>query len=191
MSDLFGSLGSGLGGLVKGLTSIMPKNDPDVQLFTSQSDIADLEKQREALFAEIGRQAVSQYGLESFGELAGRIRLVESNLADAKARSEAMLREKEEKEQAERLALAARTCPQCGCENAEGTKFCQECGARLDVRQSACPACGAGNPSGTKFCQECGAQLAPPADAPVACPACGAQNPPGTRFCGACGSRLE
>jgi class 3 adenylate cyclase/tetratricopeptide (TPR) repeat protein len=49
-------------------------------------------------------------------------------------------------------------CPQCGHENATGTKFCGECGSRLAAR---CGACGAANPSNNKFCGECGASIAP------------------------------
>ncbi len=44
-------------------------------------------------------------------------------------------------------------------------RFCEECGATLDV---LCPACGAGVPTGKKFCGACGAPLAaavPPAPA--------------------------
>ena len=47
-------------------------------------------------------------------------------------------------------------CPQCARENAEGAKFCGECGARL---QAACPACGVANPPANRFCQQCGAAL--------------------------------
>jgi class 3 adenylate cyclase/tetratricopeptide (TPR) repeat protein len=47
-------------------------------------------------------------------------------------------------------------CPRCQQENLPGSKFCLECGAKLDAR---CPACGSGNPPGHKFCHECGMTL--------------------------------
>jgi class 3 adenylate cyclase len=50
------------------------------------------------------------------------------------------------------------TCPQCGCENATGIKFCGECGTRL---AGVCSSCGAANAPGQKFCGECGARLSP------------------------------
>src|SRR5881628_918321 len=56
-------------------------------------------------------------------------------------------------------------CPACRTENRPGVRFCEECGATLDV---VCPACGAGVPTGKKFCGACGAPLAaaaPPAPA--------------------------
>ena len=58
-------------------------------------------------------------------------------------------------------------CPQCRRANPPGTKFCGECGTRL---QSLCPACQTANPPANKFCSECGQQLGgtAPASAPVA-----------------------
>ena len=39
---------------------------------------------------------------------------------------------------------------------AAGSKFCNQCGARLS---SNCPACGAEIPAGSAFCPECGQKL--------------------------------
>ena len=49
------------------------------------------------------------------------------------------------------------TCASCGHVNAEGQKFCGECGTPL---QAVCGSCGASNLPGQKFCGECGAVLA-------------------------------
>lgn len=190
MSDLFGGLEGGLGGLVKGLASVMPQDDPDVQLFNAQSEAAELQKQENELYASIGRRAVEENGLDSFGELADRMKLTQSNLIRAKARIEVLQREKEAREQAERRAAEERTCPQCGHENPEGTKFCRECGAKLGMEKNLCPSCGAENASGVKFCQECGARLASIPVPPALCPSCGAENRPGVRFCGECGAGI-
>jgi len=55
-----------------------------------------------------------------------------------------------------------------------------------------CQNCGAANPATSKFCKECGGKLeAPTADKPLVCTACGAQNPPGTKFCSSCGNKLS
>jgi class 3 adenylate cyclase/tetratricopeptide (TPR) repeat protein len=58
-------------------------------------------------------------------------------------------------------------CPQCRHANPSGTKFCGECGARL---QSLCPACKTANAPANKFCSECGQPLtsAAPSPAPAA-----------------------
>src|SRR6266851_6463230 len=48
-------------------------------------------------------------------------------------------------------------CANCGSENADGTKFCRDCGTALAQR---CARCGAPNPPGSRFCGECGVRLA-------------------------------
>jgi class 3 adenylate cyclase len=48
-------------------------------------------------------------------------------------------------------------CPSCGFENPEGLKFCNDCGAPLQVR---CPQCGFANQPRARFCGECGTSLA-------------------------------
>src|SRR5262245_32090724 len=55
-------------------------------------------------------------------------------------------------------------CPQCRHVNPPGTKFCGECGTRL---QSLCPACQTANPPTNKFCSECGQRLVGDAPTPV------------------------
>ena len=152
---------SGLGGLVKGLSGFMPQDDPNVQLLNAQTEVNDLQKQLSELYAEVGREAEQRYGLEAFGDLAGRIRLVQANLQMAQGKLQSFQQEKEAREKAEAEAVRGRTCSSCGHENPDGVKFCQECGARV------------GTPIGNK------------------CPDCGTDNPPGTRFCGECGFRLE
>ena len=50
-------------------------------------------------------------------------------------------------------------CPKCQAANREGVKFCEECGAKLEL---TCPSCGAAIPLGKKFCGECGKVLGEP-----------------------------
>lgn len=47
-------------------------------------------------------------------------------------------------------------CLNCGNENPEGAKFCNECGNSLAI---SCPNCGQDNQPGSKFCSECGTRL--------------------------------
>ncbi|MBA3778524.1 MAG: AAA family ATPase [Chloroflexi bacterium] len=47
-------------------------------------------------------------------------------------------------------------CSNCTSPNAEGRKFCLECGSRL---AAGCPSCGSANEAGAKFCGECGTSL--------------------------------
>ena len=47
-------------------------------------------------------------------------------------------------------------CPRCEAENDAGARFCEDCGARLEL---ACPSCGTPVTPGKKFCRSCGAAL--------------------------------
>lgn len=154
-SDLFG----GLGGLVKGLSTLMPQDDPGVQAFAAQSEVGNLRRQESEIYAEIGKAAVASQGADAFGELGAKLKLVQMNLASAEGKLNVMKQQAEEAERQEQARLDALRCPSCGWDNPEGTKFCQECGSSL----------AANKPS---FCGSCGVELAP-----------------GTRFCGACGAR--
>jgi len=66
-------------------------------------------------------------------------------------------------------------CPQCKHANPSGTKFCGECGTRL---QALCTACKAVNPPGNKFCGECGQPLGSGAPAPTTAHAAASEPPP-------------
>jgi len=50
-------------------------------------------------------------------------------------------------------------CPQCLFENRAGVRFCEQCGAQLDL---LCPACGAPAPADRRFCGSCGESLGAP-----------------------------
>lgn len=154
MSDLLSGLGN-LGGLMKGLSGFMPQDDPDVKLMTAQSDLSDLERQETELYAEIGRQALVK-GSGQYPELESKLRLVQENLTEAQARLKRVQSEKDAMEAAKRAEDEARTCLSCGTINPDGTKFCQECGAKLGADK--CSKCGTVLAPGTRFCGECGAK---------------------------------
>jgi hypothetical protein len=52
-------------------------------------------------------------------------------------------------------------CPECKIELPEGSKFCNECGKKLEV---GCSECGHANPPASKFCLECGHSLTSPVE---------------------------
>jgi len=57
---------------------------------------------------------------------------------------------------------------------------------------AVCPSCGTANGAGTKFCQNCGMKLEAPAEPQERkCPGCGAAVAPGVKFCSECGQRME
>lgn len=78
------------------------------------------------------------------------------------------------------------TCPSCNSEVPENSKFCLECGAKIEVLNEGemiCPACGQKTAKG-KFCMECGASLI------AKCAKCGAELPLGAKFCLECGEKV-
>ena len=78
------------------------------------------------------------------------------------------------------------TCPNCNNEVPEGSKFCLECGAKIELlgdNEIICPACGQKTQKG-KFCMECGASLI------AKCAKCGAELPTGAKFCLECGEKI-
>ncbi len=53
-------------------------------------------------------------------------------------------------------------CPACGAESPSGARFCEQCGASMEVR---CPQCGTLARPGARFCVACGQSLEAPAPA--------------------------
>ena len=78
------------------------------------------------------------------------------------------------------------TCPNCASEVPEGSKFCLNCGNKIEPladNEIICPACGKKTNKG-KFCMECGSPLQ------AKCPGCGADIQNGAKFCPECGTKL-
>ncbi len=148
MSDFYGGFGS----LFKGLSGFMPQDDPDVKIMTAQSDLSDLRKKELELYAEIGKKALAAGG--QFPELENKLKLVETNIAEAEQKLSGAQAEKDAKDSAKLAEEEALTCPSCGNINPEGVKFCQECGTKLGVLK--CSKCSAILTPGTRFCGECG-----------------------------------
>jgi len=77
-------------------------------------------------------------------------------------------------------------CPTCGKPNSAGTKFCNDCGAKMGASQVPCVKCGAELREGAKFCSECGAT-----QEKARCANCQAELQPGAKFCPECGTKTD
>jgi membrane protease subunit (stomatin/prohibitin family) len=77
-------------------------------------------------------------------------------------------------------------CPNCGKSNTSGTKFCGECGGKMEIAKVPCVKCGAELREGAKFCSECGSS-----QEKAKCANCQAELNPGAKFCPECGTKTE
>ena len=80
------------------------------------------------------------------------------NAAIDEARTE-IARVNAENAAAAAAASGSAVCVPCGYTNAPGTKFCQECGAKLETSEKRVCPCGAEAAPNVKFCGECGAKF--------------------------------
>jgi ribosomal protein L40E len=150
---------SGLSGLMKGFSGLMPQDDPNVKLMNAQNEVNDLKDQESAVYMEIGKLAYEK-NPGAFPDQSNNLQLIQSNLAAAQAKLNDLQQAKQAAEQAAKEAEQQSLCPNCGTRNPEGVKFCQECGAKLGAPQKVfCTNCGQQNAPGTKFCGGCGNKL--------------------------------
>ena len=77
-------------------------------------------------------------------------------------------------------------CPKCNAQNAQGAKFCSNCGEKFQAAGVACPKCNAQNAPGSKFCSGCGSPISA---GPAHCSQCGKEMDPGAKFCQNCGTK--
>jgi membrane protease subunit (stomatin/prohibitin family) len=75
-------------------------------------------------------------------------------------------------------------CPKCSTPNPVDTKFCRNCGNKMQNNTMKCGKCGNEVPSDSKFCPECGNQL----KGSKKCPKCSKESPMNAKFCPECGT---
>ena len=132
MANLFG-------GLVKGLSSFLPQDDPDVKILNAQTELKDLTEKEDKIYARLGRKMYASGGGDSYPETKAELDLLTANRKAAESRLQEAKAEKEAREQAAAAAAAAseatpttpRFCSNCGAELAQGTRFCSSCGAKV------------------------------------------------------------
>jgi membrane protease subunit (stomatin/prohibitin family) len=78
-------------------------------------------------------------------------------------------------------------CPKCNAANSAASKFCNDCGAKMEVvaQTTLCVKCGGSLQAEAKFCNECGAS-----QAKQKCANCQAELNAGAKFCDDCGTKV-
>lgn len=76
-------------------------------------------------------------------------------------------------------------CKKCGAINAEGVKFCSNCGEKLAAAKVECYSCKALVEENMKFCPNCGSSMLK-----KICSNCNTENLHGAKFCSGCGTKL-
>lgn len=160
-------------GLVKGLSGLMPQDDPDVKILNAHTELKEFAAKEEKVYARLGRQVYETDGGQGYPDIKAELELL---LANRRAAEECLRVAKEEKAEKERIEAEER--------------------ARREAEEQAhsCPNCGAYNSEGTNFCQECGTKLSQPVQAAAPkrfCPNCGVEISAGQRFCCGCGTKIE
>ena len=83
-------------------------------------------------------------------------------------------------------ATSMMVCPKCNAKIKDGSKFCPECGEKIEAPSTgkvACVSCAASIKEGSKFCPECGAIQK------KVCSNCNAELKGDARFCPECGTK--
>ena len=145
-----------LSGLVKGLSNLMPQDDPNVKIFNAQNEVKELAEQEEAVFARLGRMVFEKQGAIGYPEIIAELELIKSK----RKTSENSLKQAQEERIASQQAEQACYCQSCGHTNPVGTNFCQGCGAKLaTVEKRFCNNCGTEIIDGSQFCGSCGTRV--------------------------------
>jgi len=128
------------------------------------------------LYKQLGEKIYEKYAAGAYQDVDMAALFTEvdahrANIAEAEGKIDAIKAENEAKAQAaevqpaEKAAPAGAVCPGCGAAVAEGIKFCNQCGTKLEVPAPAaeakkfCTNCGAEAAAGVKFCSQCGSRI--------------------------------
>ena len=115
-------MGDFLGDLKKGINKSVEDLNKSVKTLEIQSKISNLKKEADAVYAEIGKRAVEENGLEKYGELGDKLRVL---LADIRAEEEKLPADTAD-------AKKIKICPGCSAENPVDARFCSCCGEMLE-----------------------------------------------------------
>ena len=82
-------------------------------------------------------------------------------------------------------SLPTVTCPDCGIDTPQNSRFCYKCGHPM-IATDRCPDCAVDLGPDAKFCHSCGKKLGEK----TSCSKCGTKLPSGSKFCTDCGEEV-
>ena len=74
-----------LDGIVRGIASLAPQDDPDVKIFNAQNELKDITEKEEKIFATLGRKVYAEGGREAYPEAAVQLDALAANKAEIEA----------------------------------------------------------------------------------------------------------
>ncbi|HZD82258.1 MAG TPA: zinc ribbon domain-containing protein, partial [Nitrososphaeraceae archaeon] len=95
--------------------------------------------------------------IQALKEEEKKQKLVQREIEKQRAVIVKQLPSQEQQQKPLKVKPAIIICLQCNKDNAQGSKFCNYCGAKL---QNSCSNCGNINPENSAFCNQCGLALA-------------------------------
>ncbi len=184
MNEDFHTLGLELTKFTIENISLPPEVEAAMDKRTSMGVLGDANRYTQFQAADALRDAAQNPGGAGLGAGLGAGFAVGNVMAGAMANAT-----KPQPQQGGDSATTAK-CPKCGASNNPASKFCNECGAKMEVAPAmvACVKCGAQLHAGAKFCTECGAKQE---QEKAKCPNCQAEVAPGVKFCNNCGTKIE
>jgi len=153
------------------------KTGDAIEITKLNAKIASEKSAMTELYKQLGEKIYEKYTQgayqsEDMAALFAAVDARKAGIAEAEGKILAIREENQAKAQAaaevqpaENTAPAGAVCPNCGANAAEGVKFCDQCGTRIEVPVSAaeakkvCCCCGAEAVPGVKFCSQCGTKI--------------------------------
>lgn len=169
--------------------------------------IRSIEAQKREALEQLGQFYYDLY-LQYGGELSGEA-------AEIVARIQQMDEQKQRITEEMQKLRGTMYCPNCNTEIPANSKFCNVCGAKIDIIQSnktenvqsgrTCSQCGAPLEADQLFCVNCGNKIEQPVEQEIleelqedseqetgtrVCPNCGSELKAEQKFCTTCGTKI-
>ncbi len=148
--------------------NIGDKTGDAIEMTKLVAKVTSEQKAKDEALKKIGEYFVGQFenGVivpEELVEVYQEVVTHTQNIQNYQNEMEQIKAENEVKEEPkEEMTNQSNICPTCHKVNKPGTKYCENCGTKLEVAEpqvKTCPSCGTVVQEGTKFCSSCGQKV--------------------------------